>query len=58
MIQEILAFTIVAIAILYVMYAVFKSLRKKNDNGCGGSCGCSANKNIGKTKKHKGRENV
>ncbi len=58
MIQEIIAFTIVAIAISYVIYAVFKSLRKKNDNGCGGSCGCSANKNIGKRKKYKGKENV
>ncbi len=45
MVQEIIALSIVAVVVVYAVYAIVKSLKNKNDGGCGDSCSCSSGKN-------------
>lgn len=46
MIQEIIALTIVFVAVAYAVYSIVKSLRSKNDAGCGDSCACGTHNKV------------
>ncbi len=49
MIQDIIVLTIVFGALLYAIYSVVKTLRTKEEGGCGSNCSCSAKADFRKT---------
>lgn len=50
MIQNIIVFLIIALAIVYTIYSVVKSLRTKQKSGCEGCGGCELKNDIKKSK--------
>ena len=46
MIQNIIVYIIISLTILYGVYAVFRSLTKKEKSGCDGCSGCDIKKEI------------
>lgn len=49
MIQEILTYIIVGMAVVYVAYkTILLFAQKKKSDGCGGSCSCDAKKQFSK----------
>jgi len=52
MVQELIVYLILFIAVTYTAYSVVKSLRTKSAGGCSDGCGCSAKDEINKVLKH------
>ena len=48
MVQNIIVFVIIALAILYSIYSIVKNIRKKDDSACGDCDGCDIKKEINK----------
>jgi len=52
MLQSIIVYTIIVLAVVYSAYAVFKNIRKKETSPCGDCNGCDIKKEITKNLKY------
>ena len=55
MLQNIIVYIIIALAIAYTAYSVFKSITKKEKSGCDGCNGCDIKREI---TQHKGNSST
>jgi len=56
MIQNIIVYSIIVLAIAYSVYAVIKNIRKKDTSPCGDCNGCDIKNEITKNLKHAAKD--
>jgi len=56
MLQSIIVYTIIVLAVAYSAYAVFKNIRKKETSPCGDCNGCDIKKEITKNLKYASKD--